>query len=85
MDATEIRARLEFKRAVLPRLREAYIALVDGGVKSFRLEDRELTNLDLGALRREIEHTEREIDALNAQLRGRRARRAFGVVPRDDW
>ncbi|WP_301029781.1 hypothetical protein [Parabacteroides goldsteinii] len=32
-DKVEIRARLEFRRAALTKLREAYLSLLDGGVK----------------------------------------------------
>lgn len=82
-DMVELRARLEFRRSALKKLREAYLALVDGRVKSYTIDDRALTRLDIGALRKEIEAAEREIDQLEAQLTGSRGRKAFAVFPRD--
>lgn len=82
-DKTELRARLEFRKKALEKLRAAYLALVDGRVKSYTIDDRALTRLDIEALRKEIEAAEREVDQLEAQLAGSRGRRAFGVLPRD--
>lgn len=82
-DKVELKARLEFRRKALEKLREAYLALVDGRVKSYTIDDRELTRLDIGDLRREIETTEKEVDQLEAQVAGSRGRRAFAVLPRD--
>ena len=83
-DKVEIRARLEFRRAALTKLREAYIALLDGGVKSYSLENRSLTRFDLPDLKKAIEDMENEIDELEALLQGRKSRRAFAVIP-TDW
>lgn len=82
-DKTELRARLEFRKKALEKLREAYLALVDGRVKSYTIDDRELTRLDIGDLRKEIEAAEREVDQLEAQVAGSRGRKAFAVFPRD--
>ena len=49
-DRTELRARLAFWQEALAKLRKAYLALLDGGVKSYRLDDMELTRLDLSSL-----------------------------------
>ena len=46
---TEIKARLEFWREALAKLRKAYLALLDGGVKSYSIDDRKLTRFDLPA------------------------------------
>lgn len=82
-DKTELRARLEFRKKALEKLRAAYLALVDGRVKSYTIDDRELTRLDIGDLRKEIEAAEREVDQFEAALAGSRGRRAFGILPRD--
>ena len=76
-DKVEIRARLEFRKAALTKLREAYLALLDGGVKSYSLENRSLTRLDLPDLKKAIEDME-------ALLQGRKSRRYFEVIP-TDW
>lgn len=83
-DKVEIRARLEFRRAALTKLREAYLALLDGGVKSYSLENRSLTRLDLPDLKKAIEDMEKEIDELEALLQGRKSRRSFAAIP-TDW
>jgi len=82
-DKVEIRARLQFRKDALTKLRAAYLALVDGGVKSYTIENRMLTRLDLPALKREIEAAEKEVDTLTAQLNSRKPRKAFGIVPMD--
>lgn len=82
-DMVELRARLEFRKEALAKLRKAYLALVDGGVKSYSLEDREVTRLDLPELHKQIEDAEKAVDELTAQLSGKRSRKAFAVLPRD--
>lgn len=82
-DTVELRARLEFRQRALTRLREAYIELIDGGVKSYMIDDRQLTKFDLPAVKNEIEALEDEIDELEAALANARPRKAFGVIPRD--
>lgn len=83
MDKTELKARLDFWKSALKKLREAYLALVDGRVKSYAIDDRQLTRFDLPDLQREIEEAERKVDELTALLNGQRPRRAVGVIPRD--
>lgn len=83
MDKVELRARLEFRQKALSKLRKAYLALLDGGVKSYTIDDRQLTRFDLPDLKNAIEQMEDEVDELEAQLKGRRPRKAFGIVPRD--
>ena len=51
MDKVELRARLDFWQSALSKLRAAYLALVDGGVKSYVIDDRELTRFDLPDLK----------------------------------
>lgn len=82
-DKTEIKARLEFRKNALAKLRAAYLALVDGGVKSYTIDNRTLTRFDIPTLKDEIKEAEAEVDALTAQLSCRRPRKAFGVVFRD--
>lgn len=82
-DPVELRARIEFQKTALNKLREAYIALADEGVKTYTIDDRQVTKYDLPAIRKEIEAGERKLDELNAELSNARPRKAFGVVPRD--
>lgn len=83
MDRTEIKARLDFEKSRLAKLREAYLALLDGGVKSYRLDDRGLTKFDIGTLASEIKAAENEVDELTSLLEGGGRRKAVGVVIRD--
>lgn len=82
-DLTEMKARLEFRKKALEKLRAAYLALVDGGVKSYMIDDRQLTRLDLATLKKEIEIAEKEVDELTALVADKKPRKAFGIVPRD--
>lgn len=83
-DMVELRARLAFRRRALEKLQEAYLALIDGGVKSYTIDDRQLTRFDLPDLKKEIEDMENEIDDLTAKTAGKAPMRAFGIVP-SDW
>lgn len=83
MDKTEIKIRLDYHKSVLEKLRAAYIALIEGGVKSYTIDDRSLTRFDLDTLKDEIKAEEEQVDELTALLNGMKPRRAFGVLPRD--
>lgn len=82
-DPIELRARLEFHKELLAKLRKAYIALVDGGVKSYTIDDRSLTRFDIDKLRDEIAAEENKVDELSAEMNGKKPRRSFGILPRD--
>ena len=83
VDKEDLKIRLNFWRSAVEKLRAAYMALASGGVKSYTIDDRQLTRYDLPALKEEIADAERRIDELTALLNGRRPRKAFGVIPRD--
>lgn len=83
MTVTEAKARLEFWQNALTKLRTAYLALVDGGVKSYSIDDRLLTRLDIDKLEAEIENAEEKVDELTAVLASKKPRKAFGIVYRE--
>ncbi len=78
-----IKQRYEFRKGALERLYKAYNELVDGRVKSYMIDDRQLTRLDLPWLSDQIEKMEAEMDQLQSQLDGGGARNAFAIIPRD--
>lgn len=79
----EFKTRLAFHRSAAEKLREAYIALVDGGVQSYSIGSRSLTKLDLTKIMEEIKQHEKAIDNLEQALKTGKRRRAVGVLPRD--
>lgn len=83
MNRSIIEKRLKFHTERLDKLYTAYNALLNGGVQSYRLDDRELTRFDLGTLSEEIKDAEHKVEELTALLGGQPARKAFGVIPRD--
>ena len=83
MDRIEIQARLTFWKDSLKDLQAAYLELIKGGVKSYKIHNRELTRFDLPDLKDEILAAEQKVDELEAMLAGGRPRNAVGVMPRD--
>ncbi|MGN1370199.1 MAG: hypothetical protein ACI4WX_15115 [Aristaeellaceae bacterium] len=83
MDRATIQERLTYWRGILGKLMDAYVALVDGGVKSYQIDDRSLTRFDIPSLRKAIDEAEKKVDEYEALLDGHRPRKAFGIVPRD--
>lgn len=79
----EIQKRIAFRKETLEEIYKAYTALVQGGVKSYRINNRELTRLDAPNLMDEIRKLESEIDELEALLADKRPRKAVAVVPHD--
>ena len=79
----ELQIEKEFLKESLKELRKAYLAIVKGSAKSFKIDDREVTKLDLPTLSREIKDKQARLDILDSQLSGCAPRRAFGVVPMD--
>ncbi len=80
---TELNIRLQFWQDALVKMRAAYLALVDGGVQSYTIDDRSLTRFDLPSLLKEIQDAEKKVDELTALVSGRKSRKAFGIVPRN--
>ena len=76
-----IEKKLAFRRRMLDRLYEAYEAIVSGRVKSYMIDDRQLTNIDIDDIAAEIRKLEEEIDELEELLNGGGRRKAVGVIP----
>lgn len=79
----EMQERLTYWRKALQKLMDAYIALVEGQVKSYSIDDRELTRLDLPSLKKAINDAEAKVDQYEDLLNGKKPRKIVAVVPRD--
>lgn len=82
-NATELKYRLEFRRAALDSARAAYLALLNGQAQSYTIGSRSMTRLDLPELEETIRSLEKEVDELESQLTGGGRRKAVGVLIRD--
>ena len=78
-----IRIRLDVRKKALEAANAAYIALLSGQAQSYTIGSRSLTRLDLSKLEETISKLEKEIDELEAVLRGGKRRKAVGAIPRD--
>lgn len=83
MKKTVIIERLNFWKGVYEKYQKAYIALIEGGVKSYQIDDRQLSRFDLSEISKYMEEAEEKIDEYEALLEGKRPRKAFAIVPRD--
>ncbi len=79
----EIVERLAYWRKQLKKLMDAYMALVEGQVKSYEIDDRSLTKLDLPSLKKAINDAEAKVDQYEDLLSGRKPRKIMAIVPRD--
>ena len=80
VEAKELR---DYYDSLIKKLTAAKIALVEGGVKSYTIDDRSLTRFDLDKLGSEIEDAVNKRARYEAIMNGRKPRKAVGVVPRD--
>lgn len=78
-----IQKRLDMRKTALEATEKAYIALLSGQVQSYAIGSRNLTRLNLSELKETIDTLEKEIDELEAVLRGGARRKAVGIIPRD--
>ncbi len=79
----EIEKRLTYWRSALQKLMDAYIALVEGQVKSYEIDDRSVTRLDLPSLKKAINDAEAKVDLYEVLLGGKKPRKIVAIVPRD--
>lgn len=78
-----IQHRLESRKQALEATEKAYLALLTGQVQSYAIGSRNLTRLNLSELKETISVLEKEIDELEAVLRGGSRRKAVSIIPRD--
>ena len=77
------KAMYDYYTKLIEKLTDAKLKLLDGGVKSYTIDDRSLTRFDLDKLTVEINDALRKQAEYDAILNGRSPRKAVGVVPRD--
>ena len=77
------KAMYDYYTKLIDKLTDAKLKLLDGGVKSYTIDDRSLTRFDLDKLTAEIDDAVRKQAEYDAILNGRSPRKAFGIVPRD--
>lgn len=73
----------EYYDRLIGKLMDAKMALLDGGVKSYTIDDRSLTRFDLDKLTAEIDQAVIKRAEYEALMNGRSPRKAVAVVPRD--
>ena len=83
MDKATVQERLTYWRAQLGKLMDAYAALISGGVKSYQIDDRQLTRFDIPSLRKAIDDAEEKVDEYESLLDRMKPRKAFSILPRD--
>lgn len=83
MTRAEAKHLYEFYSALVDKLMAAKLALVDGGVKSYTIDDRSLTRFDIDKLTDELEDAIKKRDEYEALMNGGKRRKAVGFVPRD--
>ena len=79
----ELKKRHKFYSSHADKLRTAIFEITDGTAKSYTINNRLLTVLDVDELYRQLAETEKKIDELATLIAGNRPRRSFAVVPRD--
>lgn len=80
---TEAKIMYDYYTTLVDKLVTAKLALVEGGVKSYTIDDRSLTKFDIDKLGMEIEDAIKKRSEYEAILNGRATRKAVAVVPRD--
>ena len=79
----EAKALYEYYDKLISRLTEAKLKLIDGGVKSYTIDDRSLTRFDMDKISAEIDDAVNKRAVYKAIMNGKSTRKAVGVIPRD--
>lgn len=80
---SEAKVLYEYYSKLVDKLTAAKLALVDGGVQSYTIDDRSLTRFDISALGAEIDDAVKKRAMYEPIMNGRSPRRAVGIIPRD--
>lgn len=83
MSKNEAKALYEYYDKLIDKLTEAKLKLVDGGVKSYTIDDRSLTRFDMDKISAELDDAVNKRAMYKAIMNGKSPRKAVGVIPRD--
>ena len=80
---TQAKILYEHYDKMVTKLTEAQVALISGSVKSYKIDDREITRFDLDKLSEQLDAAIIKRAEYMELMNGGKARRAVGVIPRD--
>lgn len=83
MSKNEAKVLYEYYDKLIDKLTEAKLKLVDGGVKSYTIDDRSLTRFDMDKISAELDDAVNKRAMYKAIMNGKSPRKAVGVIPRD--
>ncbi len=83
MSKNEAKALYEYYDKLIDKLTEAKLKLVDGGVKSYTIDDRSLTRFDMDKISAELDDAVNKRAMYKVIMNGKSPRKAVGVIPRD--
>ena len=80
---TQAKILYEHYDKMVTKLTEAQVALISGSVKSYKIDDREITRFDLDKLSEQLDAATIKRAEYMELMNGGKSRRAVGVIPRD--
>ena len=83
MTREEAKVLYDYYGTLIEKLTKAKLALIEGNVKSYTIDNRSLTRFDINELSKELDDAVNKRAEYEAIMKGGRPRKAFGVVPRD--
>ena len=79
---TQAKILYEHYDKMVTKLTEAQVALISGSVKSYKIDDREITRFDLDKLSEQLDAAIIKRAEYMELMNGGKSRRAVGVIPR---
>lgn len=79
----EAKVLYDYYSSLIEKLTKAKLALIEGGVKSYTIDNRSLTRFDIDKLSKELDDAVNKRAEYETIMKGGRPRKAFGIVPRD--
>lgn len=79
----QARVLYEYYDNLIDKLTTAKLSLLEGGVKSYTIDDRTLTKFDIDKLDAALDDAIKKRSEMEALMNGRRPRKAVAIIPRD--